>query len=166
MEISQFSFVLLAVYSVFFGAILGGAYDVLRIIRVLLGAERNEKSQNKLRDVVLPIIKRKAYPQRMHKLSGVLLNIWIAIGDVIFALSCGALAVLISYAYNSGRVRAVIFIGLGVGFLLYYFTVGKLVMKASELVAFVVRSVLVYIFEAVRFVIKKIKIRKIKKKGA
>lgn len=169
MEISQLSFVLLAVYSVCFGALLGVIYDVIRVLRVLLGAEREEKGKTDFRKIELPIIKRKAYPDKKSKLSSALLNVWVAVGDVIFAVSCGIMAVMIAYAYNSGKVRAVIFIGLALGFLGYYFTLGKLVMKISELVAFLIRSAAVYAYELIRFIFgsfKKIKIQKIKKKGA
>lgn len=168
MEISQLSFVLLTVYSVCFGALLGVMYDVIRIPRVLLGAERDGNGKN-YRKIELPIIKRKAYPEKTNKLSNALLNVWIAVGDVIFAASCGIMAVMIAYAYNSGRVRAVIFIGLALGFLVYYFTLGKLMMKISELLAFLVRSAAVYVYELIRCIfghLKKIKIPKIKKKGA
>ena len=166
MEISQFSFILLAVYSIFFGALLGVVYDLIRVTRVLFGAEREGNGKTDFRYIELPIIKRKAYPEKSNKLSGFLLNVWIAVGDVIFAVSCGVLAIMIAYAYNSGKVRAVIFIGLILGFLAYYFTIGRLVMRASELITFLIRSMAVYIWEFVRFAFGKLKIQEIKKKGA
>lgn len=166
MEISQLSFVLLAVYSVCFGVLLGVVYDIIRVLRVLLGAPREKKGKIDFRSIELPIIKRKAYPARTHKLSRGLLSVWIAVGDVIFAVSCGALAVMIAYAYNSGKVRAVIFVGLAVGFLTYYFTLGRLVVNISELIAFLIRSAVAYICEFIRFVFEKLKIKKVIKKGA
>ena len=157
---------MLAVYSVCFGIVLGVVYDVIRILRVLLGAERDEAGRSGFRNVELPIIKRKAYSQKKNKLSSVLLSVLIAVGDIIFAVSCGILVVMIAYAYNSGKVRAVIFIGLALGFLAYYFTLGKLVMKTSELLAFLIRSAAVYVYELIRFVLKSFGKIKIKKKGA
>lgn len=167
MEISQLGFVLLAVYSLCFGALLGVAYDVLRVTRVILGAKRNNIARTDLRKVILPVIKRTAYPEKSTRTGNILLDVYVAIGDVLFVSACGMLAVLIAYAYNSGKVRAVIFVGLIFGFLLYYNTVGRLVVKVSELVAFAVRCVAVYGIESVRFLIRKIsKNIKIKKKGA
>ena len=159
MEISQLSFVLLAIYSVCFGVLLGVAYDVIRIIRVLLGAYSTgtaKKTRLYLRDVELPIIKRKAYPLKKHNVSQKLLNLLVAAGDILFVCACAVMAVLISFAYNSGKVRMVIFVGLLAGFLAYYFTVGRLVMALSELIAFVLRSVCVYLYEFIRMILARI----------
>ena len=178
MEISQLSFVLLAIYSLCFGVILGMVYDVIRVVRVLLGSERAENKKilkKNLREIYLPIIKRKAYPQKNRIVRKKALFVFVALGDVLFAVFCGAVVVLIAYAYNDGRVRSVMLIGLLIGFLIYYFSVGRLVMMISELVTFVIRAVLVYLLEMIRCatvklrkVIKNIKIRikKDKKKGA
>ena len=48
MEISQLSFVLLAMYSVCFGVVLGVIYDIIRIQRVILGAEYGEDDKGKI----------------------------------------------------------------------------------------------------------------------
>ena len=156
MEISQFSFVLLAVYSVFFGVMLGVVYDIIRVQRIILGAEfgSGEKSKMNYRNIKLPIINKKAYSQRWWKISKSFLSVYIGLGDVIFVTLCSVAVVLVAYAYNSGRVRAVIFLGLLVGFLVYYFTIGKLVVKLAGLVGFVLRSVLIYLYEIVAFPIK------------
>ena len=168
MEISQFGFVLLAVYSFCFGAILGALYDIMRITRILLGAERGtDEHRAHLRGIKLPIINKSAYPKKRTRVVDSLLNVYTAIGDIAFVAMSGMIVVMIAYAYNNGRIRMVIFIGLLSGFLLYYYGVGKLTMKVSELVAFAIRSAAVYIFTAIRFVVRKIlKMLKIKKKGA
>ena len=151
MEISQFSFVLLAVYSCCFGIILGIVYDIIRIQRIILGAEygKGKKSGIDYRNINLPIIKKKAYSERFDKIFKKLLNIYIGIGDVIFVALCGVAVVLVAYAYNSGKVRMITYLGLLVGFLAYYFTVGRLTMKLAELFGFVLRSVLIYLYEII-----------------
>ena len=164
MEISQLSFVLLAVYSLCFGVVLGVIYDIMRVQRVLLGAEyRGNKSKVDYRNIKLPIIKKKAYSEKFDRFFKSFLNIYIAVGDVLFVTACGAAVVLVAYAYNSGRVRVIIYLGLLFGFLAYYFTVGKIVMRLSQLIAFVVRSILVYCYEIIsapiRFGVEKIKKR-------
>ena len=160
MEISQLSFVLLALYSVCFGVILGLIYDIVRVQKVLWGVSGN-KGKIDYRNIVLPIIKKKAYFSKSNKISKTILNIYFSVCDVLFVTACGAFVVLVAYAYNSGRVRAVIYLGLLLGFLAYYFTVGKIVMKLSHLIAFVLRSAFLYICEIVvapiRLAINKIK---------
>ena len=151
MEISQLSFVLLAIYSVCFGVLLGAIYDIIRIQRVLLGAEYGEIDKGKIdfRNIKLPIINKKAYSVKFDKISRRFLDIYIAVGDVMFASMCGVAVVLVAYAYNSGRVRLVIYLGLLFGFLTYYFTVGRLVMRLSHFISFVLRSILVYLCEII-----------------
>ena len=155
MEISQFSFILLATYSFFFGVALGVVYDIIRIQRVLLGAKcGGGKTKIDYREIELPIIKKKAYSVRLDKAFSKVLGVYIALGDVAFATTCGVAVVLVAYAYNSGRVRAIIYLGLLLGFLVYYFTIGRLVMKLSRLVSFLIRSAVVYAYEMIVYPIK------------
>lgn len=167
LEITQISYILLAVYSFCFGAILGMIYDTLRITRIILGAEGGSGVGDALRQVRLPIINGGVYPGKKSRLAEVLLSGYIALGDIAFISFCGVIAVMISYAYNSGRVRAVIFLGLLAGFLLYYYTVGRLVVAASRLVAFAIRGIAVYAWSALAFLARNMsKVIKFKKKGA
>lgn len=170
MEISQLSFVLLAIYSFLFGILLGVAYDVIRIQRVLLGVEyKTGKRRINYRDIELPIIKKKAYLKHKNISKGIL-NVYIALGDILFVTLCGVMTVLVAYAYNSGRIRAVILICLITGFVIYYFTVGKIVMRLSELIAFLLRSAILYMVAIFSFPIRKtvecIRKKTDKKKGA
>ncbi len=148
MEISQISFVLLALYSLCFGAVLGAIYDTVRVQKVLWGESLRE-SKIDYRNIELPIVKKKAYFSKSNKISKTILNIYFAVWDVLFVTVCGLFVVLVAYAYNSGRVRAVIYLGLLIGFLIYYFTVGKIVMKLSCLIAFLLRSAFVYLYEII-----------------
>lgn len=157
MEISQFGFVLLAVYSFCFGGMLGVLYDVLRITRVVLGAQRKNIGKLDLRRIDLPLIKRNACPENNSRIGNAFLNIYIAVGDILFALVCGTLSAMIAYAYNDGKIRIIIFVGAVFGFLAYYNTIGRIVMKLSELVAWVVRCMVIYCIEGMRFLIIKIK---------
>ena len=106
MEISQLDFVRLAACSLAMGALLGVMYNAMRVLRILLGV--SEKN-------------------------GVLAGSIVAVCDVIFTVACGISAVTVAYAYNGGRLRSIVFVGLAVGFLVYYFTVGRLVSKMAGL---------------------------------
>ena len=161
MEISQFSFILLAVYSFCFGIALGVIYDIVRISRVVLGAEYGNSDKIDYRNIELPIIKKKSYSVKFDKVLQKILAVYVVVSDVLFVTACGAIMVLVAYAYNSGRVRAIMLLGLLAGFLAYYFTVGKLVIRLSRLVDFLLRSALVYLYEImatpIRLVIRMIK---------
>ena len=157
MEISQLSFVLLAAYSLCFGVMLGAVYELIRLPRVLLFAEHGKINY---REIKLPGIGRSAYPLKDSKKAEAVKSAIMVVGDVLFGILCGVTVVMVSCAYNSGRVRAIIFAGLAVGFGLYYFTVGKLVMAGARFVAFLIRSAWTYLIEAVRLVLKKYRMNK------
>ena len=169
MEISQLGFVLLAVYSLTFGLMLGIIYDVIRITRVLIGAETKTKSKWRIPDnIKLPIINKNVYYLEHTRAAAVISNIYIAVGDILFVSACGMCSVLIAYAYNSGRMRAVIFLGLAAGFQIYYNTIGRLVMSVSSLAAFVIRVFVTYVVELLKLSGRQIIMikKKVKKKGA
>ena len=149
MEISQLSFVLLSIYSLCFGIGLGIIYDIIRIQRVIFGFDHPDSKKIDYRNIELPIIKKKAYKDSENKILKIIFEFLFAVYDILFMVSFGVIAVLIAYAYNSGRVRLIIFVGLIVGFLAYYFTVGKLVVKLSGLVAFIIRCIAVYLVQII-----------------
>ena len=172
MEISQLSFVLLAIYSLTFGLVLGVIYDIIRITRIIIGAESKLGEKWRiLENAKLPIINKSVCFLKHSRITSAISNVYVAVGDILFASLCGACSVLIAYSYNSGKIRAVIFLGLLVGFLLYYNTIGRLVAAASALTAFVFRAFVTYVVELAKLAARKIsKIfetkNKVKKKGA
>ena len=160
MEISPFSYVLLAAYSFFFGIILGGVYDALRAVRLVLGA----RPSGRFGDIKLPLINRSPYPERESGRENALVMTISIVGDFLYVLGCGTMVVMIAFVYNSGRVRAVIFAGVALGMILYFLTVGKITVIILEAVAFAFRSAMLYIWVWITSLCKRIK--KIKKKGA
>ena len=155
MEISQLGILLLGAYSLCFGILLGIIYDVLRLVRVVLDTDGvSEKRLIDCRGVKLPIVKKKVYSESIDKTLKKILNVYVVVSDVLFASACGAMIVLIAYAYNSGIIRLVTVVGLLVGFLAYYFTVGKLVVEFSHLMGFVLRSAVVYLYEIIAMPIR------------
>lgn len=65
---------------------------------------------------------------------------WIFVQDMLFFLSSAVLTFLFSLAVMEGRLRSYLFVGELVGFVAYYFTIGKIVMRfAGRVVAVVVK---------------------------
>lgn len=104
------------VYSVILGLILGGLYDIIRIIYVLCGiaSYRGQKAQMK---------------------SGWLPFVLFALFDFIYAVSVTALYSIFDYWAENGRFRFFILLSVAAGFFIYYNTVGRAVMLVSETVA-------------------------------
>lgn len=149
MEISQIDLFLLFLYSVATGAVLGVIYDAIRVTRALFLSE-NERYLK----IELPIIKKAAYPKSAKKLSRVAADIFIAAGDFVFMLTAAVAIILVAYVRNMGRMRWLIPTGVAVGFVLYYYTIGKLILKISGFLAFLIRAGLVYIATFVAMPIK------------
>ena len=103
------------------GLLLGGCYDVLRIIRTVI---------------------------RFGK------KLYIA-SDFIYCLWAGFLTFSFLLNENFGMPRFYIFFGIGIGFLCWYFTVGKVSMFFAKILRKILRTVLRPVFGILR---KKLKI--------
>ena len=102
MEISQSVYGLITICSVIIGFILGVIYDIFRIRRITMESEN--------------IIK----------------NIIIFAEDIIFAVISAVIMVLMIYHLNNGRIRWFFIFGAGIGFIVYYNTIGRIVIICSE----------------------------------
>ena len=120
------------------GVFLGAFYDLVRIIRCIFGVEYYSK--NKLKN-----LKSK----KNSKISSIKENIVMLITDILFFLFSGIIIAIIVYYANSGIVRWYIFVCCILGFLAYYFTLGKLVIRIANTVGIIIRSIfsqIVYLF--------------------
>lgn len=142
MEISQTLLALLLFKSFVFGGICGVFYDLNRIVRVLFGVKYSKKAYDKLYAVKLPIVRKKV---SMGEKSGALQAIVINVGDFLCVIFAAVGIIILNYAYNSGRFRFFTVIGMGVGFIIYRYTVGKLVIAVAEPIAFIFKYFLLSI---------------------
>lgn len=117
-----------------------------RIVRVFLGVRYSTKSFRSLYERPLPILHR---PLRMGEdgrvRRGILASV-IFLQDVFLFAVAGIGCVLLLYEYNSGRFRFLLLPVVLLGFLAYYFTVGKCVMVVSEAIAFAIKAVTAIVF--------------------
>jgi hypothetical protein len=121
------------------GGICGLCYDFLRISRILLGAQYRVSSENRFRNVNLPLIGNR--PRRKRKR---LLGAVIFIEDFFFCLFSGIAMILLFYEVTNGEIRYVAFLFTTIGFVVYRFTLGKPMMLLSETLAFFLESLLRY----------------------
>lgn len=110
------------VYSIILGLIFGILYDIIRIIHVICNiASYSGKNR---------FIKREKVPFLVF-----------FVFDVIYMTVVTAVYSLFTYWANNGIFRLFLFIPTCVGFTLYYFTVGKVVISFSEAVTKFLRFV-------------------------
>jgi len=165
MEISPYYLFLLLLHSFFFGGFLGVLNDVNRIVRVFFGVSYSQKSFRSLYARDLPIIRRPLVLREQGIVKKGALSVLIFFQDLLLMTVGGVGTVLLQYEYNSGRFRFFCLPALIFGFLLYYFTVGKLVMLLSEGIVFIIRATVLILGSCIlspfvkifRFFVKKLK---------
>ena len=140
MEISPYYLSLLLLHSFLFGAFLGILNDVNRIVRVFFGVSYSQKSFRSLYARDLPLIHRPLVRQSSGKIKRGVLGVLIFFQDLFLMTAGGVGVVLLQYEYNSGRPRFFCLPALILGFLIYYFTIGRIVMLLSEGIVFVIRA--------------------------
>ena len=132
MEISMSQQLSAIIISLITGVILGAIYDVVRIIRCILGVKYTEIRPK------ISLFKNK--PKKSLRISGLTESLIIHITDVLFFIVCGIIIAITVYFSNSGRVRWFIYFFCVLGFLAYYFTVGKIVIKLSGTITEILKT--------------------------
>lgn len=143
MEISFASQFLVALISVVLGLFLGALYDVIRIIRALFGISYVNKFTGKLKGIRLPFIKNPLTKEKRG--ARAFENIVIFITDILYFLIVTLIMMVYIYHINSGTVRWYIFLGAILGLLLYYVTLGRLVISISEYIVFFLKVAFSYL---------------------
>ncbi len=142
MEISFWHQLLLPFLSLAFGLIAGVLYDVVRIFRCCLGIKYTQSAPKWLSKIKLPLLSSSNKEKRMGAIKE---NIIMGITDILYFLILTVLMCIFVYAVNNGKIRWYIYVFSLLGFLIYYFTVGKLVIKVSSVASFIIRSMFSYI---------------------
>ncbi len=123
-DLSQQVLLALLIKSFLAGVVLGVFYDLIRAFKMFFGVR-----------YALPIVKRSVAVS-------VLAYIVTFLTDILFWIVVGVTSILLMYGVGGGVFRGLTYLGLAVGALLYYFSIGRLVLKVSEAaVNFVKRAV-------------------------
>lgn len=129
---TQRALALMFVYAAITGFFLGGVYDILRILRALLGfPDQNAGSS----------------PQPG----------WRAVlfaEDVLFMLVASVAFILLCYYTNDGQLRAPALVGMACGFFVYRYTVGALTRRLTPPFVRIVRSLVRLALSPIRIPLK------------
>lgn len=139
MEISPYELTRLLFYSFVFGMVMGCLHDVNRIIRIFFGIRRTGKIFEKLYEIDMPFRKGKRMLRERKKAGRSIEIIITFLGDILWWLFAAVGIILLNYFFNKGVFRAFTVFGMAVGFVLYYFTLGKLVMMLAEAIVFALK---------------------------
>lgn len=130
-------------YAVVCGLLCGAVYDVFRLVRVFFGITEHAGIGNKLYGIAFPLIGtiHRPMPGRIIRAA----HLWVVFfGDILFALSAGCIFNVFLYVAASGCFRWFYLLFSFIGFLAYYFTIGRLTMMASDFIVCVLRVCLCY----------------------
>ena len=141
MEISPMRIFWMLIYSFGFGMLGGALNDINRLLRVLLGVRYRKERMKWLYGIKIPLLGRPLKDRGEGRISGALLSLVIFVQDVFLMFFLGAGAVFINYSFNDGRVRIYTPLLIILGFVFYYFTIGRAVIYFSEFIAFAIRGV-------------------------
>ncbi len=158
---------LLLLYSFLFGGTVGVLNDLHRLTRIFFGVRYSKKRFTRLYEARLPLLGRAVGEIGTGKIKRVFLPALIFLQDVLLFSFAAAGVAILNYYFNYGQFRLYTVFATLVGFVVYYFTVGKLVMLFSEgiiclarialtMLFFLLTRPFVFLFRMIRFVLLKI----------
>lgn len=149
MELSTILLSKLLFYSFLLGLFLGAINDVSRIIRVFLGVRYSKKSFDRFYSALRFEWRREA------KRNDVILNSVIFLQDIIFMIMAASGIVILNYYLNYGDFRFFTVISMCVGIVLWYMSLGKLIVMFSEpIVVLVKRCIYIVVCIPMIYVLK------------
>ena len=146
MELSPYLLLRLVIAAFLFGLAVGVLNDVFRLSRILLGVRYSSGRFEALYTRPLPILKRPLRDRSKGRWTRVALPILLFFQDLLLFCFAGVGTVILNFYYNDGRFRFYTVFAVLIGFLLYYFTVGKLCMLLSEAIVYLLRAALTILF--------------------
>lgn len=129
----------ITLYALLLGLFFGVLYDVLRIVRMLAGITPVH---------IKPISWASRLPCRhIGRIGKGILSelIFVHLLDILYGLSTGAGFCIFLYALNNGRFRWYLLLGCVLGFMAYYWSVGRLVLYLSGNIVALLRSMIGFI---------------------
>lgn len=150
MEISPLALSILLISTFLWGGIIGIINDVNKIIRLFLYGETFYERHKKMVD----FFKLKVNKKKRVIFNKTFLKVLVFIQDVLLLIIGTLGLILLNYYYNDGFFRLFTFWAMLIGFAVYYFIIGKLVMVILEPLAFFVRCFIVTVFRFIIFPIR------------
>lgn len=139
------------------GMAMGVFYDLLRITRVFLGynyiSEKSTILQSKF-------VNKFSVKNNQEVRKRLYFKIVLFFEDIIFLAISAIAFVLILFYGNDGIFRSVTFIAFILGFVAYYFTIGKINVLFFDVLVIFLRTLVRYIFHyillPVKFIVKNV----------
>ena len=121
------------------GALLGIFYDVIRAIRMFFGVYYAQ------------------FTDAPRTFSGKFFAYTVTfITDVIFWVCGGCVSIALLYSMGGGRFRGIVYLALAIGFAVYYFTFGRLMLKISAFTVRLLKKWLKLLVKCICFPIRQI----------
>lgn len=156
MSVSMTMLLRISLYAVILGVFFGALYDVVRIIRVFLGVTSNNGRSriNKLY--------KGNFKNYLNFRSNKAFNyIAVFLGDLIFFSLVTLCFILFLFRFNYGIFRWFILLSSVLGFSVYYFTVGKVVMlfsrELSELIRLTANFIIFVVIQPIKLILRLLK---------
>jgi hypothetical protein len=163
MEISPILMARMLFVVFLFGVQAGVLFDSGRALRSLFFGELRYCRKRSLYSAKTPFFKRKIFAEGEKKKTQILKNICIFLFDFVWVIYSFLGIMLLNYSYNNGGIRMFTVLGFAVGFVIYYFTLSKLIVVLFEFVSFLIRGAFFLIFDTVRMPFLKIHNKLVKK---
>ncbi len=128
-DLSQSAIAYLALSAILLGAAHGVLYDMIRFVKLMLGVEYGKPSS-----------------EGNGKVKNVFLHIFTFICDVIFWICFAVTSVILTYNMSGGVFRGIVYLGMLGGGALYYFTLGRLVLKINIKLTRLVKKTLKWLY--------------------
>ena len=147
MYVSMSELSLMFLYSILLGFFLGAVYDIIRLTRIAVGVKYGAQGDKKYSLAEYALIRRFFYSKekKPSRKKHSFLSLFVFLGDVAFSLFSSVAIAIFIYYFNSGEFRAFVLFGAAFGFLIYYFTLGKIIVYLSSRIIFVIKLVLLYL---------------------
>lgn len=123
-DLSQEALIALLIKSFLSGVALGVFYDLIRAFKMFFGVSYTRPTTD--RSVAVRAV---AYAVTF-------------LTDILFWIIVGITSVLLMYSVGGGVFRGLTYVGLIGGILLYYFSIGRLMLRVSEAVVNFIKKVL------------------------
>lgn len=129
MEVYISKQLLCLLYSIILGVFAGLIYDSLKLIRAIANNKLTiPKLKNRLYNKKHPFINNILEPKSSVKLYKIKMFFW----DLLFFIILIPITAIFTYATSDGIVRWYIFLGMSVGFILYYLLISRLTKYLYE----------------------------------
>lgn len=154
MEISPIKIFYMTVASLGFGMLMGGLNDLNRFLRMLLGEGYGNRRPKFISDIRLPLSGRSIGVPQTGRVMENVLKLVVFVQDILLLAVSGVGVAILNYYFNNGRARIYTPFAVILGFIIYYFTFGKISLPFLDIFALIVKFTSLSIFETFYYIIK------------